>query len=95
MGESSSDAYLHLAAIQMLPATGDPPANVERATRLVRRAVIEHGAELVVLPECTLTGYASPGQGGLTLNDVHKMAEPVPGPSTNHFLLGLNSLNMS
>jgi (R)-amidase len=69
----------------MLPATGEPAANVARADRLVRRAVSEQGAELVVLPECTLTGYTSPGEAGMTLDRTRELAEPVPGPSVRHF----------
>jgi predicted amidohydrolase len=77
--------YVHVAAIQMLPATGDPKANVARAERLVRQAVGEHGAELVILPETALTGYASPEKGKLTLEQTRALAETVPGPSVNHF----------
>ncbi len=85
MAETQRSDYLHVAAIQMLPATGDPKANVARADRLVREAVHRHGAELVVLPECTLTGYTLPGEGGLTLAGSRELAEPVPGPSVDHF----------
>jgi predicted amidohydrolase len=78
-------SYLHVAAIQMLPATGDPDANVERATKLARQAVAEHGAQLLVFPECTLTGYTSPGHGQMNLERHRQLAEPVPGPSVDHF----------
>lgn len=87
--QSAQTAFVHVAAVQMLPATGDPRANVARAQRLVRRAVLDHGAELVVLPECTLTGYTSPalkpGEPGMSLAESRVLAEPVPGPSVNHF----------
>jgi len=85
MPETQRSDYLHVAAIQMLPATGDPKANVARADRLIRAAVMKHGAELVVLPECTLTGYTSPSKGGLTLTTSRELAETVPGPSVEHF----------
>lgn len=84
MPDSSPD-YLHVSLIQMLPAPADPKANVERATGLVREAVSRHGAELVVLPECALTGYAMPEKGKRTAADLQALAEPVPGPSVNHF----------
>ena len=78
MVDPNADEHLQVAAIQMLPATGDTGANIARADRLVRQAVLEHGAQLVVLPECALTGYAAPdcepeqhGAGA---------AESVPGP---------------
>ena len=77
---SFQEHYLHLAAIQMLPATGDPKANVERAARLVREAAREHGAELIVLPECTLTGYTSPKSEG-DLAESRQLAETIPGRS--------------
>lgn len=82
---TDSDHYLHVAAVQMLPAAGDPKANIERASRLAREAVDRHGAELIIFPECALTGYASPGEAGMTLEKTREMAEPVPGPSTEHF----------
>lgn len=73
-----------MAVIQMLPATGDPAANVARADRLVRQAVLEHGTQLVVLPECALTGYAAPPWNPdvdeVKIAETHELAESVPGP---------------
>ena len=43
-----NEEYLHVAVVQMVPATGDPKANVRRATELVRSAVQDHGAEVIV-----------------------------------------------
>lgn len=77
--------YLHVAAIQMTPAAGDPQANVARASRLVREAVRQNGAELIVLPECTLTGYTGPPQSEEQRLEDRKLAETVPGPSVEHF----------
>jgi predicted amidohydrolase len=85
MSDEHTTNFVHVAAVQMLPATGDPKANVARATGLVRRAVNECGAEVVVLPECTLGGYMSPGKEGVTLEASRAAAEAVPGPSVNHF----------
>jgi len=85
LAEAVEPVYLHLALIQMLPATADPAANIARATRLVREAVTRHGAELVILPECALTGYAMPEKGKRTAEELHRLAEPVPGPSVDHF----------
>lgn len=84
-GKKVGGRQVRVAAIQMLPATGDPKANVERADRLVREAVQKHRAQLVILPETTLTGYTSPSDKGLTLAQSRELAEPVPGPSVNHF----------
>lgn len=80
-----ADRYVHVAAVQMLPATGEPAANVARATRLARQSVEEHGAELVVFPECTLTGYTPPPKTDEERAAQRKLAEPVPGPSVMHF----------
>jgi predicted amidohydrolase len=85
VSQIAEPSYLHLALIQMLPAAADPAANVARATRLVRDAVTQHGAELVVLPECTLTGYAMPKESVRTADDLHRLAETVAGPSVEHF----------
>ena len=70
--------HLRVAGIQMLPATGNPKANIARADRLVREAVTKHRAQLIVLPECALTGYASPPWSP-DEND-GTTAKSVPGP---------------
>jgi predicted amidohydrolase len=73
---------LRVAAIQMLPAPGDPPANLERAVVLARQAA-ERGARLVVFPECAATGYTTPRSGGLSLEQHRAWAEPIPGLSVD------------
>lgn len=85
MTPENSQELLRVATVQMLPARGMPEDNIARADRLVREAVRRHRAELIILPETTLTGYASPGENGLTLEAIRAMAEPVPGPSVHHF----------
>lgn len=85
MSDKDHPQYLHISLVQMLPAEADPAANIQRATGLVRDAVNKHGAELVVLPECTLTGYAMPKKGVRTADELHALAQTVPGPSVNHF----------
>ncbi len=76
---------LRVATVQMLPATGDVPANLERAERLVRAAATEHRAGLIILPECTTTGYTNPGDGRMSLEATRALAEPIPGPATARF----------
>ena len=71
---------LRVAAIQMLPAPGDPTANLERAVRLARESA-SRGARLIVFPECTASGYTTPGSHGLTLEEHRRWAEPVDGLS--------------
>ncbi|WP_444985593.1 NAD+ synthase [Halomonas mongoliensis] len=48
---------LTLVMAQLDPLVGDIPGNTERAIESVREARIEHGADIVVLPELFLTGY--------------------------------------
>ncbi|MDR5893251.1 NAD+ synthase [Halomonas mongoliensis] len=48
---------LTLVMAQLDPLVGDIPGNTERAIESVREARIEHGADIVVLPELCLTGY--------------------------------------
>jgi predicted amidohydrolase len=74
---------LRVAAVQMLPAPGDPAANLQRAERLAREAAAR-GAGLIVFPECAASGYTTPGDKGLTLMQHRQWAESVPGPSVDH-----------
>jgi predicted amidohydrolase len=66
----------------MLPAPGDPPANLERAIGLARQAA-DRGARLIVFPECAASGYTTPGSAGLSLEQHRAWAETVPGPSVD------------
>jgi 5-aminopentanamidase len=75
-----ASTILRAAAVQMLPAPGEPLANLSRAEPLAREAATQ-GARLIVFPECTASGYTTPGAGGLTLERHRQWAEPIPGPS--------------
>lgn len=48
---------LNLVMAQLDPMVGDIPGNADRAIETVREAFLEHGADIVVLPELFLTGY--------------------------------------
>jgi predicted amidohydrolase len=75
---------------------GDPEANREKLTSLVREAA-GNGAKIVVLPEAAISGYLSqdlrvnwhapgkPLEPAFTGWDPELAAEPVPGPYTEHF----------
>ena len=70
-----------VAAVQVAPASGpltadSLAANCARAVDLVRRCVAATGAELVVLPESTTTGF-TPGIGAQALGD---LVGEIPGP---------------
>ncbi|MFC3284183.1 NAD+ synthase [Litchfieldella rifensis] len=48
---------LTLVMAQLDPLVGDIPGNADLAIETVREARLEHGADIVVLPELFLTGY--------------------------------------
>jgi predicted amidohydrolase len=67
---------LTIAAVQLENRPGDPAATRAATERLVARAA-EAGADLVVLPELSATGYVP--------NDtVWDLAEPLDGPALRH-----------
>jgi predicted amidohydrolase len=65
-----------IALAQTEPATGDIAANLACFDDAMERAAAD-GAQLVIFPELALSGYAC----GDAFFD---LAEPVPGPSTEH-----------
>src|SRR4029078_11060019 len=65
-----------VAGVQMDCTLGDKAANLLAMGRRLTAAA-QRGAQLVVFPECVLTGY-----GFDSREDVRAIAEPVPGPST-------------
>jgi N-carbamoylputrescine amidase len=76
MAWEASMRTLRIAAVQLENRPGDPLETRAATERLVARAA-EAGAELVVLPELSATGYVP--------NDsVWDLAEPLDGPSLRH-----------
>lgn len=85
-----------VAAIQAPSVMGDPDANRQHLAALVERAAAM-GAQVVVLPETAVSGYASwdlkttwqvegrPISEGLAGRDPRAVAEAVPGESTRFF----------
>lgn len=67
-----------VALAQVEPATGDIAGNLAVFDDAIERAAGQ-GADLVIFPELALSGYAC----GDAFFDV---AEPVPGPSTEHLV---------
>lgn len=63
------------AAVQMKPELTNTEKNLGTVASLATKAR-ESGAELIVFPECCLTGYA------LTDSEARSLAEPLQGPST-------------
>src|SRR6516164_1283486 len=65
-----------IAAVQMDCRFADKVANLDAIRSRLREAV-NHGARLVVFPECALSGYCFESK-----QEALPLAEPVPGPST-------------
>src|SRR5262245_52451691 len=77
-----------IAAVQMDCRFADRPANL-RAIRARLAEAAAHGAQLVVFPECILTGYGFDG-----LDEALPHAEPLPGPSTEAIASDCRQLNV-
>ena len=75
--ETAGRPVTGVAVCQLAPVIGDVAGNVARAADAVRTAV-DHGAEVVVLPELVTTGYVFRDAAELA-----GLAEPVDGPSTS------------
>ncbi len=73
---------MKIAGVQMDVLLGDVPKNLERMAGRFREAV-QAGANLVVFPECSVTGYCF-----RSLEEARPMAQSIPGPATE-FLSGL------
>ena len=67
---------LKVAAAQIAPTLMDKEANLLKVEEYLEQAV-KAGADLIVFPECALTGYALASS-----IEAKKVAEPIPGPST-------------
>jgi len=65
-----------LAAVQIDIALGRIEDNLARITDQAEKAAAD-GAQLVVFPECAVTGYAFD-----SLDEARPFAEPIPGPTT-------------
>ena len=72
---------MNVAVVTFEPRWGDKERNLNRIVGYIECAAAR-GANLVVLPETALTGYdvvAAP-EGEACMH--HRLAEPIPGPST-------------
>lgn len=77
-----------IAAVQMDCLLGDVPKNRERICAKIEEAA-KHSAQLVIFPECALTGYAFD-----RLDEARPTAEPIPGPSTEAIAARCRSLGV-
>ncbi|RPI20502.1 MAG: carbon-nitrogen hydrolase family protein [Acidobacteria bacterium] len=69
-------AEITVAAVQLDIQFADTAANRERILDFASQAA-DRGAQLVVFPECALSGYVFD-----TLPEARESSEPVPGPAT-------------
>jgi predicted amidohydrolase len=77
---SKTTDRLRVAAVQMESTDGGKAANFAKVEAFARQAAAQ-GAELIVFPECCLTGYWFIRK--LTREQLRALAEPFPdGPST-------------
>ncbi|WP_028922674.1 carbon-nitrogen hydrolase family protein [Pseudonocardia acaciae] len=70
-------SLVQLAAVEL-----DPDKNAERMAAHVEREGREHGAELVVFPELSSTGYVRSARDDEFAERMYAASEPVPGPTT-------------
>ncbi|MCS7115241.1 MAG: carbon-nitrogen hydrolase family protein [Nitrososphaerota archaeon] len=63
-----------IALAQISCCPGDKKANLQKIWEYAKKAK-EQGADLVVFPELSLTGYT-------VRDDIYELAEKIPGPST-------------
>ena len=78
---------IKVASVQFEHAPGDKEANFEKIRRFAVAAA-EEGAEVLICPECCLTGYWFLRK--LSRDKIAALAEPVPGGPSTGALLGLS-----
>ena len=77
----ADDRQFKVAALKVMPITGDKPANYELFERFAREAAAK-GADLVVTPEGYLDGYMGHPKftPGMTREKLPSVAERIDGP---------------
>ena len=79
---------LKIAAVQMEPKILEKDRNLTRCLELIQVTARE-GAQLIVFPECALTGYVF-----TSLEEALPLCESIPGPSTEKILSLCQELNV-
>jgi predicted amidohydrolase len=77
---------MRVASVQFEHASGDKGANLEKVTAFVAQAA-GRGVQLVVFPECCVTGYWF--LRNLSHEALEALAEPVPDGPSSRILLAL------
>ena len=84
MTKTNPQTHLRVAAVQMESVAGDQAANFAKVEAFVKQAIAQR-VELIVFPECCLTGYWF--IRNLTREQLRALAEPIPGgPSTQRLI---------
>lgn len=82
------DEKVKIAGVQMEPKILDKEENLRKCLKLIQ-ATAKEGAQLIVFPECALTGYVF-----TSMEEAIPVAEPIPGPSTDIILTACQELNV-
>ena len=78
---------LRVSAVQMAPELGAVEENRAQVLRLLDQAA--PGAQLIVFPECAISGYNFP-----SLEAAREAAEPIPGPTSEAVVLACRRLGV-
>ncbi len=82
--ESKTNRTMRVASVQFESQSGDKEANFRKVEQFTEKAAAA-GVELIVFPECCLTGYWF--IRNLSLDQLTALAEPFPGgPSTQRLI---------
>ncbi|MYW90870.1 carbon-nitrogen hydrolase family protein [Amycolatopsis rubida] len=73
---------VRVSLVQFSSTVLDCPGNVKRMAEFVEREAAEHGAELVVFPELSTTGYIRSARDDAYAEHLYAASELVPGPTT-------------
>ena len=82
------EQQIKIAGVQMEPKILEKEKNLKTSIELIRTTAA-NGAELIVFPECTLTGYCYS-----SLEEALPYAETIPGPSTDTLIEVCRELNV-
>ena len=82
------DKIIKIAGIQLSPDILNKDRNLERCLELIRKTTRD-GAQLIVFPEATLSGYVFN-----SLEEALPVAETIPGPATESILKICRQLNV-
>jgi predicted amidohydrolase len=77
-----------IAGVQMDCRLADTAANLAAVRRKLRDAA-HHGAQLIIFPECVLSGYCFNSR-----DEAKESSQPVPGPATEALAADCRELNV-